>query len=187
MNKCSNCGFENDEDNIYCMRCAKKITVDVASPRSRVMDDRQFNELYYTLLINGISDENKNQSEEVETVKTNKEHGFKYYLKEYLDIFLCDFNTGFDIHKFKSTRHQLVATILSTVVIGLGFFYLDDFRKFITYFSTGILILILARIFSVFNITVAVEVLFFINMILYIYGIYATFIEASLGGKIHEM
>lgn len=68
MIKCSNCGFKNSDDDIYCVRCAKKL-----SDNNDVNDKTvQLNELYYSFLINEMKNKNNETKPSQQIHDTNK-------------------------------------------------------------------------------------------------------------------
>lgn len=279
MIKCSNCGFKNSDDDIYCVRCAKKL-----SEGNDVNDKTaQLNELYYSFLLNEMKnknnetkqaqhvhdegkiqqdipqpqqdittetldamqqpqmdvitstsddlitadvasvdetiDENKKQennqniptqtfiptptqtpiekqpsptsesTQETSTVKSIKDDTINKNLSNNQDN--ATYFSGNEVKKSKTyiggveqltSKRQTIATILSMAFIGLGFIYLRNMQRFITYLVLQVVMLLTAYLMVSINISGTsgvFDLIFIINVIIYLYSIVDSYKKAG--------
>lgn len=280
MIKCSNCGFKNSDDDIYCVRCAKKL-----SDNNDVNDKTvQLNELYYSFLINEMKNKNNETKPSQQIHDTNK---IQQQIKQpqpdtttatlddtkqpQEDIItttsddlttttsaavdeVVDANKKQTINQEDTTTHtivkkptpiqtqtsttiptptiksstksptgnnvednisnnnnnnatyfggnevkkstktyiggveqltskrQAIATILSMIFIGLGFVYLRNMQKFITYIVLQVVMLLVVYLLVSINISGnngVFDLIFIINMIIYLYSIVDSYKKAG--------
>lgn len=157
MVKCEYCGFENPEGYIYCMHCSKKLDSlnkenDYQNNESSV--DNDLRDLYYSFL---------NPDEKIDTSNNETHNNIPIYDKP--------LNIG---------KNQFKALILSTLVCGIGYFYLGNIKKGLLFFFSQIFLLIFAWVlFYLTNLSIMVTIMYIAFIIIYLINIYDTLIESN--------
>lgn len=162
MVRCRYCGYDNDENNKYCIRCSKKLFLtniknNIVNQQS-ISTDNNLKYLYYSFL-----SENIQQGSDIFNSFPN-ESGT--YVKSF--------------SLYKTTKKQFIATLLSTIFCGLGYFYLKDWLKGIIFLSSQIFLVVFANIlFSFFELPQIIYIMYVTSLIVYLINIYDTFKESS--------